>query len=399
MSKTLSKTTIEWSERVWNFLTGCDKISAGCKFCYMFVLAARLKAMGNPMYRNEAKLTVHEQKLMLPYGIKKPTAFFVNSMSDMFHPDVPLSILVAAFEVMNNTLHHTYQILTKRPERLLELQHLFKFTPNIWIGVSVEDERVLHRVDTLKKINAQVRWISAEPLIGSLEKINLNGIHWLVAGGESGNRKDLRPVKEEWILELKNKCQKKGIPFFFKQWGKVRFNPNPDDPTISKEHPQHAKGGCQLQGIVYREFPESSNNNLKQPKMKTTENNEMRIEESTLQKLSPFKKKIAEALNNGEHPAILAERYVAERKMPRATAKAYITMVMQLYGRKELPNEETENAPPKKLSPFKQLIANALTAGEKPDELATRLAKERIMSRPTAQAYVTMVVKILTSKK
>ena len=373
----MSKTTIEWSQRVWNFLTGCTKISAGCKFCYMFVLAARLKGMGNPMYRNGDKLTVHEEKLMVPSKRKIPTAYFVNSMSDFGHPDVPIQIIISAVEIMNANPHHIFQILTKRPERLLELQEHITFGPNIWIGVSVEDERVLHRIDTLRKINVKIRWISAEPLIGPLTNLNLEGISWVVAGGESGNRKDLRPVKEEWIIDIKDKCKEKEIPFFFKQWGKARFNPNPDDPTIDKIHPQHAKGGCQLLGNVYREFPESFNNILNQNKLKTK-----RI----------MKTKSTEAKNKSE--IILNGNVV-----PQSITSALIPLVELLLDKKTVSTTtlpvQTEGVAIEKLSPFKLLIAKAIIAGEDPASLALRMANERSMPLRTAKAYVTMVERLI----
>jgi protein gp37 len=245
--------SIEWTEMTWNPTTGCDKISAGCKNCYAEVMSQRLQAMGLSKYSNGFELTLHPFELQAPFKWEKSKKVFVNSMSDLFHPDVPDQFIQKVFDVMNNTPRHTYQILSKRSERLLEISHNLNWTENIWIGVSVEDERVTHRIKDLSKIKARVKFLSCEPLIGRIKSLNLKNIDWVIVGGESGF--NARPLNIEWVMEIKQACIKFQIPFFFKQWGKKKFNTNPDDPTILKNHPQHAKGGCQLKGRVYREMP------------------------------------------------------------------------------------------------------------------------------------------------
>lgn len=247
--------SIEWTEMTWNPTTGCDKISAGCKNCYAEVMSKRLQAMGLPKYANGFSLTLHPKELSTPYNWKKPKKVFVNSMSDLFHPDVPDSFIEEVFKVMNDTPQHIYQVLTKRSERFVEINDKLNWTENIWLGVSVEDERVSYRIDDLKKSNALIKFLSCEPLIGRINSLNLNGIDWVIVGGESGHK--ARPVEIEWVTEIKESCIRYKVPFFFKQWGKPKFNANPNDPTISKHHPQHAKGGCQLEGEVYRAMPQT----------------------------------------------------------------------------------------------------------------------------------------------
>jgi protein gp37 len=216
----MSKTTIEWTETTWNPTTGCTKISAGCKNCYAAVLAKRLQAMGQKKYKNGFDLTLHANAVNDPYKWKKPKLVFVNSMSDLFHQDVPLHFIQQVFEVMNNTQKHTYQVLTKRSERLLELSPFLKWTPNIWMGVSVEDKRVVERIDHLRQTSAQVKFLSCEPLIGPLEFINLEGIDWVIVGGESGSK--ARPMEKEWVEDIQQQCADQEVAFFFKQWGGVR---------------------------------------------------------------------------------------------------------------------------------------------------------------------------------
>lgn len=215
----MSRTTIEWTEETWNPTTGCDKISAGCKNCYAAVMAKRLKAMGQrqPKYKDGFKLTLHPDSLQAPYKWRKKRKVFVNSMSDLFHKDVPLHFIQQVFEVMNNTPKHTYQVLTKRSERLLELSQFLNWTPNIWMGVSVEDERVLNRIDDLRKTPAHVKFLSCEPLIGPLPNINLDGINWVIVGGESGHK--AREMKKEWVEDIQRQCSVADVSFFFKQWG------------------------------------------------------------------------------------------------------------------------------------------------------------------------------------
>jgi protein gp37 len=216
----MSKTTIEWTETTWNPTTGCTKISAGCKNCYAAVLARRLQAMGQKKYKNGFDLTLHANAVNDPYKWKKPKLVFVNSMSDLFHQDVPLHFIQQVFEVMNNTQKHTYQVLTKRSERLLELSPYLTWTPNIWMGVSVEDMRVVERIDHLRQTPAMIKFLSCEPLIGPLECINLEGIDWVIVGGESGSK--ARPMEKEWVEDLQQQCSEQDVAFFFKQWGGVR---------------------------------------------------------------------------------------------------------------------------------------------------------------------------------
>jgi len=252
----MASSPIEWTEMTWNPTTGCNKLSAGCKFCYAEVMSRRLKAMGMDKYKNGFKLTVHPESLMTPFEWKKPKTVFVNSMSDLFHKDVPLSFIQKVFKVMNDTPQHTYQVLTKRPELVLKYNNKLKWSPNIWMGTSVEDERVVDRIDALRETNAHVKFLSLEPLIGPLHNLNLKNIHWAIVGGESGH--GARPMKFDWVWDIKQQCKKAEVLFFFKQWGRPEFNVNPDDPTIDAENEQHAKGGCQLNGRVYRQMPNRS---------------------------------------------------------------------------------------------------------------------------------------------
>jgi len=251
----MSKTKIEWSDETWNPTTGCTKISQGCKNCYSCPLSKRLKNMGQHKYRNGFELTIHESELMRPYSWKKPMRVFVNSMSDLFHKDVPIEFIQKVFKVMNETPHITYQVLTKRANLLYEYDQkgLLNWTDNIWMGVSVEDKDVLDRITFLQGIGAKTKFLSCEPLLDDLGIIDLTGIHQCLVGGESG--KGARPIKKEWILNIKGQCQEQGAAFFFKQWGMKKFNPDPTDPTMFKGHEEYSKGGCQLDGIIYREFP------------------------------------------------------------------------------------------------------------------------------------------------
>jgi len=244
--------SIEWTEATWNPVTGCTKISAGCKYCYAEKMALRLKAMGQKQYKNGFKLALAPQALLTPYKWKKHRVVFVNSMSDLFHEDVPLEYIQQVFEVMNNTTH-TYQVLTKRSERLLEIAEKLNWTKNIWMGVSVEQEKVSFRIKDLIKTPAKVKFLSVEPLIGAVKNLYLENIDWVIVGGESGAK--ARPMKKQWVDYVQQQCKKTNTPFFFKQWGKKEFNIDKTDPTIQANHKPHAKGGCQLDGIVYREMP------------------------------------------------------------------------------------------------------------------------------------------------
>jgi protein gp37 len=213
----MAKSSIEWTEMTWNPTTGCDKLSAGCKFCYAEVMTKRLKGMGQEKYSEGFKLRLHPATLLIPFTWKKPQVVFVNSMSDLFHKDVPLSYVQQVFKVMNETPQHTYQVLTKRGDVLSEYAPNLIFTPNIWIGVSVEDNRVLDRIDFLRTVDAHVRFLSLEPLLGPLEKLNLDGISWVIVGGESGFK--ARPMEEYWVEDIRIQCESVDVPFFFKQWG------------------------------------------------------------------------------------------------------------------------------------------------------------------------------------
>jgi len=213
----MAQSTIEWTEKTWNPTTGCDKISAGCKFCYAEIMSRRLHAMGQEKYSEGFKFKTHETELDTPRKWKKPATIFVNSMSDLFHKDMDPVFLRRIFETMNETPRHTYQVLTKRGDNLEKHAPMLSFTPNIWIGVSVEDERVTHRIDSLRKVDASVRFLSLEPLIGPLPNLNLEGIHWVIVGGESGHK--ARPMKEEWVEDIRLQCEAAGVKFFFKQWG------------------------------------------------------------------------------------------------------------------------------------------------------------------------------------
>ena len=213
----MASSSIEWTELTWNPTTGCDKISAGCKFCYAEIMSRRLQAMGVEKYKDGFKVRQHEAALAIPFGWKKPAMVFVNSMSDLFHKDVPVEFIQNVFRVMNANPHLIFQVLTKRSERLAEVWKELAWSQNIWMGVSVEDERVTNRIDDLRKVPAAVRFLSCEPLIGPLTKLNLKGIDWVIVGGESGAKP--RPMKPEWATSIRDQCDKHDVAFFFKQWG------------------------------------------------------------------------------------------------------------------------------------------------------------------------------------
>ncbi|MBB6236771.1 protein gp37 [Pedobacter sp. AK013] len=215
----MSKSSIEWTEQTWNPTTGCDKLTAGCKFCYAETMTKRLKGMGQEKYSEGFKFRIHPATLLIPYTWKKPQVVFVNSMSDLFHKDIPLEYIKSVFKVMNETPQHTYQVLTKRGENLEKLAPYLNFTSNIWIGVSVEDDRVLDRIDSLRSVNAYTRFLSLEPLIGPLNNLDLTGIHWVIVGGESGFK--ARPMDPIWVEDIRIQCEAAQVPFFFKQWGGI----------------------------------------------------------------------------------------------------------------------------------------------------------------------------------
>jgi protein gp37 len=211
------ETKIEWTEKVWNPSIGCTKISDGCKNCYAESFAKRLQSMGMEDYKDGFKFKILPHRLNDPLKIKKPQKFFVNSMSDLFHDDMPDEYLNQIFDVINQTPQHTYQILTKRVENMYIYFQNHNVPQNVWLGVTVENSKYSYRIDILKKINATIKFISFEPLIDSAGKIDLTDIDWVIVGGESGYNG--RPMKPEWVNEIYLQCQEKNIPFFFKQWG------------------------------------------------------------------------------------------------------------------------------------------------------------------------------------
>lgn len=211
---------IEWTEATWNPVTGCTKVSAGCKNCYAERLARRLQAMGNHRYENGFRLTLHDDVVDLPRSWKGGRKVFVNSMSDLFHDNVPLSFIQRVFETMRECPQHVFQVLTKRSGRLRRVSNEIDWPANVWMGVSVENAAVLSRVDDLRGVPAAIRFLSCEPLIGSLGGVDLHDIHWVIVGGESGP--GARPMQIEWVREIFRACRKERVPFFFKQWGGVR---------------------------------------------------------------------------------------------------------------------------------------------------------------------------------
>lgn len=231
---------IEWTDATWNPVTGCTKISPGCKHCYAERMAKRLKAMGSVRYTNGFKVTLHDDLLDVPKRWRRPSTIFVNSMSDLFQKGVPEDFIAAVFDTMSACPQHTFQILTKRAERLRELAPRLTWPSNVWMGVSVEDRRVIDRIAELQTVPAAVRFFSCEPLIGPLDALPLEGIHWVIVGGESGPK--ARPMQAEWVESIFRQCRAARVPFFFKQWGGVR-----KDMT-----------GRILHGRTYDEMPRSS---------------------------------------------------------------------------------------------------------------------------------------------
>lgn len=210
---------IEWTEATWNPVTGCTKLSPGCKHCYAARFAKRLQAMGVEQYRNGFQLALQEKHLELPLRWKKPRLIFVNSMSDLFRKNVPTQYIQRVFDVMARAPQHTFQILTKRSERLRELSPHLLWTPNVWMGVSVESNRYVSRMDDLRNCGARIGFVSFEPLLDQIESPDLSGIHWAIAGGESGP--GARPMQPQWARSLRDQCVREGVSFFFKQWGGV----------------------------------------------------------------------------------------------------------------------------------------------------------------------------------
>ncbi len=233
----MAQSSIEWTEMTWNPTTGCDKISAGCKYCYAEVMSKRLQAMGIEKYKDGFKISIHDDALNIPYTWKSSKVVFVNSMSDLFHNEVPLDFIRKVFKVMNDNPQHVFQVLTKRSERLLEIHQQLNWSHNIWMGVSVEDSRVINRIDDLRKTNARTKFLSCEPLIGPLPELNLENIDWVIVGGESGRKP--RPMDPDWVLDIQDQCEQAKVAFFFKQWG----------GTNKK------KAGRLLKGKTYSEMP------------------------------------------------------------------------------------------------------------------------------------------------
>jgi len=230
-------TSIEWTDSTWNPVTGCTKVSSGCTNCYAERMALRLQAMGNPSYTNGFSVTLHEDLLDLPLKWKKPQTIFVNSMSDLFHENVPVEFILRVFNIMRRADWHCYQILTKRSERLLELSHQLPWMSHIWMGVTIEEKNYIYRIEHLKRTSAKVKFLSLEPLLSPIPNLQLEGIDWVIVGGESGPKS--RPMKKDWVIDIKNQCHKENIPFFFKQWGGKNKK----------------KAGRELEGRVWDEIP------------------------------------------------------------------------------------------------------------------------------------------------
>ena len=213
----MASSSIEWTEATWNPVTGCTKVSPGCKYCYAEVMAKRLQGMGQPNYRSGFKLTLQPHMLDRPLMWKKPRTVFVNSMSDLFHKQVPLHFIQRVFDVMRRASWHQFQVLTKRAERLEEVSPQIDWPDNVWMGVSVENADYSWRIDQLRRTDAAVKFLSLEPLLGALPGLDLDGIDWVIVGGESGRRP--RPMKAEWVKNIRRQCRRADVPFFFKQWG------------------------------------------------------------------------------------------------------------------------------------------------------------------------------------
>jgi protein gp37 len=239
----MAKSKIEWTEETWNPLTGCDKVSPGCDHCYAERQALRLQKMGSPRYANGFDLTLHEDKITDPLRWKRPRLVFVNSMSDLFHPDVPDDFIFKIFEVMTQAHIHTFQVLTKRPQRARYLIAGRAVPDNVWFGTSIENDSYTFRADHLRAIPAKTRFLSLEPLLGPLPSLNLRGIGWVIVGGESGP--DHRPIEVEWVRDLRDRSVDAGVPFFFKQWGGRTAR----------------SGGCELDGEYWKQMPDRREEN------------------------------------------------------------------------------------------------------------------------------------------
>lgn len=240
----MKQSKIEWTEATWNPSVGCNKISTGCKHCYAEVMARRLQAMRTPGYEKGFEFTILPNRLEMPLNIKKPTKFFVNSMSDLFHETMPFEYLDRVFETIRRTPQHSYQILTKRATILADYFKDKQVPDNVWLGVTIESAEVKHRMDILRYIPAKIRFISMEPLVSDLGDLDLTDIHWVIVGGESGNQ--ARPMDETWVLNIKRQCKDQGVAFFFKQWGTWGI----DGIKRSKK-----ANGSKLQGKEWKEEP------------------------------------------------------------------------------------------------------------------------------------------------
>ena len=214
-----TRSTIEWTEVTWNPVTGCTKISDGCKLCYAERMSRRLRAMGLDKYKEGFAVAVHESVLNEPLRWRRPRLVFTNSMSDLFHESIPPAFIEAVFEVMNRASQHTFQVLTKRPGRVAALDERLRWTPNIWLGVSIESERWLGRLERLRETSARTKFLSLEPLLGPLPGLPLEEIDWVIAGGESGP--GARPMEADWVRDIRDNCLESNVPFFFKQWGGI----------------------------------------------------------------------------------------------------------------------------------------------------------------------------------
>jgi len=236
----MASTKIEWTEMTWNPVTGCDKITAGCKHCYAEVMALRLQAMGQTKYKNGFDLALHPEALNEPYKWKKSKVIFVNSMGDLFHKDIPVEYIQQVFRVMKENPQHVFQVLTKRADVLnyYDSEGWLEWAHNIWMGVTVENTSVVKRIDLLRETKARVKFLSCEPLLSAIPDMNLKGIDWVIVGGESGRTP--RPIKEEWVIDIKEQCEKANVAFYFKQWG----------GTNKK------KAGSVLNGKLYKEVPQ-----------------------------------------------------------------------------------------------------------------------------------------------
>ena len=240
----MNKSKIEWTESTWNPVSGCNKVSRGCDNCYAERMAKRLQAMGTKGYENGFEVTLHPHILEKPLRIKKSQIIFVNSMSDIFHDKIPDEYIIKIFETMNKAYWHTFQVLTKKPKRLKKIANKLKWTSNIWMGVTVEGNEYIDRVDYLRNCPANIKFLSIEPLIDSVNKLDYTGIDWVIVGGESGY--GARVLEKRWVTEVKNRCLELNIPFFFKQWGGVNKK----------------KAGRLLDGKIYDDMPKIFSNVL-----------------------------------------------------------------------------------------------------------------------------------------